>query len=44
MTFMLIKDLNVHYSIRGGFFNTVIDKVYAVDGVTMAFEKGKTYG
>ncbi|MFJ8513023.1 ATP-binding cassette domain-containing protein [Lysinibacillus xylanilyticus] len=44
MSFMQINDLNVHYPIRGGFFNTVIDKVYAVDGVTMEFEKGKTYG
>lgn len=43
-TFMEVKDLNVHYPIRGGFFNTVVDKVYAVDGVSMAFEKGKTYG
>lgn len=44
MSFMQIKDLNVHYPIRGGFFNTVVDHVYAVDGVTMEFEKGKTYG
>lgn len=44
MSFMQIKDLNVHYPIRGGFFNTIKDKVYAVDGITMAFEKGKTYG
>lgn len=44
MSFMQIKDLNVHYPIRGGFFNTIVDHVYAVDGVTMEFEKGKTYG
>lgn len=44
MSFMQIKDLNVHYPIRGGFFNTVVDHVYAVDGVSMGFEKGKTYG
>lgn len=44
MSFMQIKDLCVHYPIRGGFFNKVIDHVYAVDGVTMEFEKGKTYG
>lgn len=44
MSFLQIKDINVHYPIRGGFFNTVVDKVYAVDGVTMEFEKGKTYG
>ena len=44
MSFMQIKDLCVHYPIRGGFFNTVVDRVYAVDGVSMEFEKGKTYG
>ena len=44
MSFMQIKDLKVHYPIRGGFFNTVVDHVYAVDGVTMEFDKGKTYG
>ena len=43
-SFMEVKDLCVHYPIRGGFFNTVIDHVYAVDGVSMEFEKGKTYG
>ncbi|WP_397539557.1 ABC transporter ATP-binding protein [Rummeliibacillus pycnus] len=44
MSFMQIKDLCVHYPIRGGFFNSVVDYVYAVDGVSMEFEKGKTYG
>ena len=44
MSFMQINDLKVHYPIRGGFFNTVVDKVYAVDGVSMEFEKGKAYG
>lgn len=44
MSFMQIKDLCVHYPIRGGFFNTVVDHVYAVDGVNMEFDKGKTYG
>lgn len=44
MSFMQINDLKVHYPIRGGFFNTVIDKVHAVDGITMEFERGKAYG
>ena len=44
MSFMTIQDLCVHYPIRGGLLNAVIDKTYAVDGVTMDFEKGKTYG
>lgn len=39
-----INDLKVHYPIRGGFFNTIKDHVYAVDGVDMEIEKGKTYG
>lgn len=44
MSFMKIDDLCVHYPIRGGFLNAIVDKTYAVDGVTMEFEKGKTYG
>ena len=44
MGFMQIKDLKVHYPIRGGFFNRVVDNVYAVDGITMEFERGKAYG
>jgi len=44
MSFMQIKDLHVHYPIRGGFFNRIIDHVHAVDGISMEFEKGKTYG
>ena len=39
-----IKDLKVHYPIRSGFFNRVTDHVYAVDGVDLIIEKGKTYG
>lgn len=44
MSFMQINDLKVHYPIRGGFFNRVIDHVYAVDGITMEIERGKAYG
>ncbi|MEG2708551.1 MAG: ATP-binding cassette domain-containing protein, partial [Vagococcus sp.] len=39
-----IKDLKVHYPIRGGFFNKVVDYVYAVDGVNFEIEAGTTYG
>lgn len=39
-----IKDLKVHYPIRGGFFNKVVDYVYAVDGVDFEIEPGTTYG
>lgn len=44
MGFLSIQDLKVHYPIRGGFFNRIIDHVYAVDGVNMEIEEGKTYG
>ena len=44
MSFMKIDQLKVHYPIRGGFFNSVIDQVLAVDGISMEFEKGKAYG
>ncbi|MGM9948736.1 MAG: ATP-binding cassette domain-containing protein [Lysinibacillus sp.] len=44
MSFMQINDLRVHYPIRGGFFNRVVDHVYAVDGITMEIERGKAYG
>ncbi len=44
MSFLEIKDLKVHYPIRGGFFNKIIDHVLAVDGVDMVIEKGRTYG
>ncbi len=44
MSLLEIRDLKVHYPIRGGFFNRVVDFVYAVDGVTMDIELGKTYG
>lgn len=42
--FLTVKDLKVHYPIRTGFFNRITDYVYAVDGVDLAFEEGKTYG
>ena len=44
MSFISVQDLKVHFPIRGGFFNTVIDKVYAVDGVDLEIEEGKIYG
>lgn len=44
MGFIEVKDLKVHYPIRGGFFNTVQDNVLAVDGVNLEIESGKTYG
>ena len=44
MSLIEVKDLKVHYPIRGGFFNRVVDHVYAVDGVNLTIEEGKTYG
>ncbi|MDO5088897.1 MAG: ATP-binding cassette domain-containing protein [Leptotrichiaceae bacterium] len=44
MSFLDIKGLKVHYPIRGGFFNKIMDYVYAVDGIDMSIERGKTYG
>jgi len=44
MSFLEIKDLKVHYPIRGGFFHTIQDYTYAVDGVDLSIDEGKTYG
>lgn len=44
MSFLEINNLEVHYPIRGGILNTIKDHVYAVDGVNLAIEEGKTYG
>lgn len=44
MGFLKVEDIKIHYPIRGGFFNTIVDYVYAVDGVTMEIEQGKSYG
>ncbi len=44
MSLLEVKDLQVHYPIRGGFFNTIVDYVYAVDGVNMDIHQGKSYG
>ena len=44
MSFLEVKNLKVHYPIRSGFFNKVVDHIYAVDGVSLTIEQGKTYG
>lgn len=44
MNLLEIKDLKVHYPIKGGFFNTVKDHVKAVDGVSISIPEGTTYG
>lgn len=44
MGFIEVKDLKVHYPIRGGVLNTIQDYVKAVDGINLSIETGKTYG
>lgn len=44
MSLIELKQLKVHYPIRGGIFNTIQDYVKAVDGVSLQIESGKTYG
>ncbi len=44
MSFLEINNLKVHFPIRGGFFNTIQDYTYAVDGVSFEIEEGLTYG
>ncbi|WP_105956495.1 ATP-binding cassette domain-containing protein [Apilactobacillus quenuiae] len=39
-----VKNLRVHFPVRGGFWNRIIDKVKAVDGVSLTIRKGDTYG
>lgn len=41
---LTVKDLKVHFPIRAGFFNSVVDHIRAVDGIDLEIEKGKTYG
>lgn len=44
MALLEVKDLKVHFPIRGGFFKRQIDTVKAVDGVSLSIEQGATYG
>jgi peptide/nickel transport system ATP-binding protein len=44
MSFLEVKDLRVHFPIKGGFFGRTLAHVKAVDGVSFTIEKGKTYG
>lgn len=44
MALLEVRDLKVHYPIRGGILNRVIGHVKAVDGVSFEIEEGKTYG
>lgn len=44
MAYLKVKDLKVHFPIKGGIFGRTIDYVKAVDGVSFSVEKGMTYG
>lgn len=44
MSLIEVKNLKVHYPIRGGFFNRVVDEVKAVDGVSFSIDEGETVG
>lgn len=44
MAFLEIKDLKVHFPIKGGVFGRTVDHIKAVDGVSLSVEKGMTYG
>ena len=44
MSLIEVKDLEVHYPIRSGFWNRVTDEVLAVDGLSLNIEAGETYG
>lgn len=44
MSFLEVKDLQVHFPIRGGLLNRKLDVIRAVDGVSFRIERGKTYG
>lgn len=44
MSLIEVKDLNVYYPIRSGFFNRITDYVKAVDGVNFTIQEGQSYG
>jgi peptide/nickel transport system ATP-binding protein len=44
MGFLELRDLKVHFPIKGGVFNRTIGHIKAVDGVSFSLEEGKTYG
>ncbi|USS91389.1 ATP-binding cassette domain-containing protein [Fructilactobacillus carniphilus] len=44
MSLLTVNNLKVHFPIRGGFFNRVVDKVYAVDGVSFEIQPGESFG
>lgn len=39
-----VQDLKVHFPIRGGLLNRQVGTVYAVDGVSLSLQRGRTLG
>ncbi|GIN62960.1 peptide ABC transporter ATP-binding protein [Robertmurraya siralis] len=44
MSYLEVKDLKVHFPVKGGLFGRTLAHIKAVDGVNFSIEKGKTYG
>src|SRR5690625_1891449 len=44
MTLLKVKNLKIHFPVRGGVLRRVIDHVQAVDGVSFHIKRGETYG
>lgn len=44
MPLLSVNNLKVHYPIRGGLLQGVVDHVHAVDGISFDIGRGETYG
>ncbi|UQZ33011.1 ABC transporter ATP-binding protein [Paenibacillus sp. PK3_47] len=44
MALLEVKDLQVHFPVRGGIFRCKVNDIKAVDGVNFEIEAGQTYG
>lgn len=44
MSYLEVKDLKIHFPVKGGLFGRTLAHIKAVDGVNFSIEKGKTYG
>ncbi|MDN7145857.1 ATP-binding cassette domain-containing protein [Liquorilactobacillus mali] len=44
MNLIEVKDLKVHFPVRSGFWNRIVDNVKAVDGVSFEIKAGETFG
>lgn len=44
MSYLAVKDLKVHFPIKGGILGRTLDYTKAVDGVSFTLEQGMTYG